>query len=108
MVYAPSRSVKTRRRLSLRGGAREGEHARAKEEEQIRRGRPHVEAACWLGRKGSAATNMWLPTIGSRIEWLDIKSGKSMAKRAWAVVMGTFGGLYPGAMTTDLENSCCI
>ena len=52
--------------------------------------------------------NMWLPTIGSRIKQLGIKSRKSMAKRAWAVVMGTFGELYLGAMTTDLENSCCI
>ena len=51
---------------------------------------------------------MWLPTIGSRIKQLEIKSRKSMAKRAWAVVMGTFGELYLGAMTTDLENSCCI
>jgi len=51
---------------------------------------------------------LWLPTIRSRIEWLDIKSRKSMAKRALAVVMGTFGGLYLGSMTTDLENSCCI
>jgi hypothetical protein len=24
------------------------------------------------------------------------------------VVMGTFGKLYLGAMTTDLQNSCCI
>jgi len=51
---------------------------------------------------------VWLPTIRSRIEELDIKSRKSMAKRALAVAMGTFGGLYLGAMTTDLENSCCI
>jgi hypothetical protein len=31
-----------------------------------------------------------------------------MAKRALAVVMGTFGELYLGAMATNLENSCCI
>ena len=51
---------------------------------------------------------MWLPTIGSRIKQLEIKSRKSMAKRGWAVVMGTFGELYLGAMTADLEDSCCI
>jgi hypothetical protein len=51
---------------------------------------------------------LWLPTKRSRIEELDIKSRKSMAKRAWAVVMGTFGGLYLDAMTTDLEKFCCI
>jgi hypothetical protein len=64
--FAPSRSVKPRRGVCLRGGAREGEHSRAKEEEQIRRGRPHVEAACWLGRKGSAATNM--PSLVALLE----------------------------------------
>jgi hypothetical protein len=57
---------------------------------------------------GHPKSDMWPPTIRSRIEELDIKSRKSMAKRAWAVAMGTFGGLYLGAMTTDLENFCCI
>ena len=38
----------------------------------------------------------------------DTLSRKSMVKRAPPVVMGTFGKLYLGAMTTDLQNSCCI
>ena len=52
--------------------------------------------------------HMWRARIRSRIEQLTFESRKSMAKRAWAVVQGTFGELYLGAMTTDLENSCRI
>ena len=51
---------------------------------------------------------MWRARIRCAIEQLTFESRKSMAKRALAVVMGTFGGLYLGAMTTDLENSCRI
>ena len=51
---------------------------------------------------------MWRARIRNAIKQLTFDSRKSMAKRAWAVVKGTFGELYLGAMTTDLEISCRI
>ena len=57
---------------------------------------------------GAVVRDVWLGCLRSPIEWRGSDSRKSMVKRALAVVMGTFGKLYLGAMTTDLQKSCCI
>jgi len=70
-----------------------------------RRARLNLMPPCRLGNQRN---QMWLGCLRSPIEWRGSDSRKSMVKRALAVVMGTFGKLYLGAMATDLQNSCCI